>query len=177
MNAVHRWGKFLAQQSVCIFCMCVSSLCPSGVVMMYAQMSRFCSEGESTQSVLPKYDCNTRQPNGARSVSVVVGFFLFRSLLLFSWLLLLLLLLMLDTFLRISRHVTKTVNVIWDMLPRENVKCSRWVWLVYVIRIHPQSACCQLLSYAILLHNIFVCTNRTQIKWAERMDVTCTFYS
>lgn len=70
--------------------------------MMYAQMSRFCSEGESTQSVLPKYDCNTRQPNGARSVSVVVGFFLFRSLLLFSWLLLLLLLLMLDTFLRIS---------------------------------------------------------------------------
>lgn len=76
-----------------------------------------------------------------------------------------------------TRHVTKTVNVIWDMLPRENVKCSRWVWLVYVIRIHPQSACCQLLSYAILLHNIFVCTNRTQIKWAERMDVTCTFYS
>lgn len=45
--------------------------------MMYAQMSRFCSEGESTQSVLPKYDCNTRQPNGARSVSVVVGFFSF----------------------------------------------------------------------------------------------------
>lgn len=162
---------------MCVYFVCVCRLCALQESLWCTRKCRVFAPKVNR----PKVFCqnmtviHASQMERVRWVSLL-DFFLFRSLLLFSWLLLLLLL-MLDTFLRISRHVTKTVNVIWDMLPRENVKCSRWVWLVYVIRIHPQSVCCQLLSYAILLHNIFVCTNRTQIKWAERMDVTCTFYS